>query len=193
MVSKPEPEAADSAEEGVELSPDLEREICLAVNRELHVSYCYLVMGGIFTRQGLKSFSGMCERQEDTHRGVARELVAHVVSRGGRLRLADIAEPGPACGAQVSCAEAVRVGLRLEQWLLETFSIAQEVATKVHSNPSLFVSILTSVLNIGGRHCCRLSLRLAGQTNGGGGGRRDARVQGPLQFLAGQEILAGNH
>ena len=73
----------------------------------------------------------MMMMQEDTHRGVARELVAHVVSRGGRLRLADIAEPGPACGAEVSCAEAVRVGLRLEQWLLETFSAAQEVATKV--------------------------------------------------------------
>ena len=131
VVSKPESEAAISAEDGVELSSDLERELCLAINRELHVSYCYLVMGGIFTRQGLKSFSGMCERQEDTHRGVARELVAHVVSRGGRLRLADIAEPGPACGGQVSCAEAVRVGLRLEQWLLETFSVAQEVATKV--------------------------------------------------------------
>ena len=149
VVSKPESEAekAGSDVAGVALSPDLERELCLAVNRELHVSYCYLVMGGIFTRQGLKSFSGMCERQvmmmmimmmmlmmmmqEDTHRGVARELVAHVVSRGGRLRLADIAEPGPACGAEVSCAEAVRVGLRLEQWLLETFSAAQEVATKV--------------------------------------------------------------
>lgn len=108
------------------------------------MSYCYLVMGGIFTRQGLKSFSGMCERQEDTHRGVARELVAHVVSRGGRLRLADIAEPGPACGAQVSCAEAVRVGLRLEQWLLETFSVAQEVATKVTMSPVLFVTTLLS-------------------------------------------------
>ena len=32
------------------LSPDLEKELCLAINRELHVSYCYLVMGGIFTR-----------------------------------------------------------------------------------------------------------------------------------------------
>ena len=63
MVSKPESEAAISTEDGVDLSPDLERELCLAVNRELHVSYCYLVMGGIFTRQGLKSFSGMCGRQ----------------------------------------------------------------------------------------------------------------------------------
>ena len=119
----------------IELSPDLEREICLAINRELHVSYCYLVMGGIFTRQGLKSFSGMCTRQEDFHRGVARELVHHVTSRGGHLKLADIAEPGMAC-TTVSCAEAVRVGLRLEQWLLETFSIAQEVASKVtvHNN-----------------------------------------------------------
>ena len=108
----------------------MEREICLAINRELHVSYCYLVMGGIFTRQGLKSFSGMCTRQEDFHRGVARELVHHVTSRGGHLKLADIAEPGMAC-TTVSCAEAVRVGLRLEQWLLETFSIAQEVASKV--------------------------------------------------------------
>ena len=153
VVSKPESDAAISAEDGVELTPDLERELCLAVNRELHVSYCYLVMGGIFTRQGLKSFSGMCERQEDTHRGVARELVAHVVSRGGRLRLADIAEPGPACGAQVSCAEAVRVGLRLEQWLLETFSGAQEVATKVQMSPVLFVTI-GRMFTSGGRHCC---------------------------------------
>ena len=32
------------------LSPDLEKELCLSINRELHVSYCYLVMGGIFTR-----------------------------------------------------------------------------------------------------------------------------------------------
>ena len=64
-MSKPESEAdkAGSDVAGVALSPDLERELCLAVNRELHVSYCYLVMGGIFTRQGLKSFSGMCERQ----------------------------------------------------------------------------------------------------------------------------------
>ena len=84
---------------------------------------------------------------------MARELVAHVVSRGGRLRLADIAEPGPACGAQVSCAEAVRVGLRLEQWLLETFSGAQEVATKVQMSPVLFVTIVR-MLKSGGRHCC---------------------------------------
>ena len=133
LVAKPEPGAALSEGE-VQLSPELEKELCLAVNRELHVSYCYLVIGGIFARQGLKSFSGMCCRQEDFHRGVARELVAHVSTRGGRLRLADVAEPGAGC-TTVSCAEAVRVGLRLEQWLLETFSAAQEVATRVPRRP----------------------------------------------------------
>ena len=128
------------------LSPDLEKELCLAINRELHVSYCYLVMGGIFTRyevslkvsvtvlprQGLKSFSGMCSRQEDYHRGCARELLHHVTTRGGKLRLADIAEPGTSCST-VSCAEAVRVALRLEQWILEGFSSAQEKAEQVGS------------------------------------------------------------
>ena len=72
----------------------------------------------------------MCTRQEDFHRGVARELVQHVTGRGGHLRLADIAEPGAAC-SMVSCAEAVRVALRLEQWLLETFSSAQQQASQV--------------------------------------------------------------
>ena len=134
VVSKPESEAekAGSDVAGVVLSPDLERELCLAVNRELHVSYCYLVMGGIFTRQGLKSFSGMCSRQEDYHRGCARELLHHVTTRGGKLRLADIAEPGTSCST-VSCAEAVRVALRLEQWILEGFSSAQEKAEQVGS------------------------------------------------------------
>ena len=78
----------------------------------------------------------MCSRQEDFHRGVARELVHHVTSRGGRLKLADIAEPGLAC-TTVTCAEAVRVGLRLEQWLLETFSTAQELASKVTSSNNI--------------------------------------------------------
>ena len=57
-------------DDAIEISPELEKELCLAINRELHVSYCYLVMSGIFTRQGLKSFSGMCTRQEDYHRCV---------------------------------------------------------------------------------------------------------------------------
>ena len=112
------------------LSPHLEKELCLSINRELHVSYCYLVMGGIFTRQGLKSFSGMCSRQEDYHRSCARELVHHVTSRGGKLRLADIAEPGTSCST-VSCAEAVRVALRLEQWILEGFTTAKDIADQV--------------------------------------------------------------
>ena len=34
----------------IALSSDLEKELCLAINREMHVSYCYLVMSGIFTR-----------------------------------------------------------------------------------------------------------------------------------------------
>ena len=67
------------------------------------------------------------------HRSVARELVQHVTSRHGQLRLADIAEPGPSCSS-VSCAEAVRVALRLEQWLLETFSSAQKQASQVGDN-----------------------------------------------------------
>ena len=57
-----------AGDDSIEISPELEKELCLAINRELHVSYCYLVMSGIFTRQGLKSFSGMCTRQEDYHR-----------------------------------------------------------------------------------------------------------------------------
>merc|ERR1712012_340204 len=106
-VSVGVPEDNEKNESKIDISADLEKELCLAVNRELHVSYCYLVMSGIFTRQGLKSFSGMCTRQEDFHRGVARELVQHVTGRGGHLRLADIAEAGAAC-SMVSCAEAVR-------------------------------------------------------------------------------------
>ena len=43
--------------------------------------------------------------------------------------------------SKVSCAEAVRVGLRLEQWLLETFSVAQEVATKVTITMSPVLSV----------------------------------------------------
>ena len=72
----------------------------------------------------------MCSRQEDYHRGVARELLHHVTTRGGKLRLADIAEPGPSCST-VSCAEAVRVALRLEQWILEGFTTARDTALKV--------------------------------------------------------------
>ena len=34
----------------IALSSDLEKELCLAINREMHVSYCYLVMSRIFTR-----------------------------------------------------------------------------------------------------------------------------------------------
>ena len=107
-IDNPESEAK-RVDDGIEMSRQLEKEICLAINRELHVSYCYLVMSGIFNKQGLKSFCGMCSRQEDFHRGVARELLHHVTSRGAHLKLADIAEPGPAC-TSVSCAEAVRSG-----------------------------------------------------------------------------------
>ena len=110
VVTSSEADKTNSNDD-IDLSPELEKELCLAINREMHVSYCYLVISGIFNRQGLKSFCGMCSRQEDFHRGVARELVHHVTSRGGHLRLADIAEPGPQCST-VSCAEAVRVALR---------------------------------------------------------------------------------
>ena len=41
---------APLADEELEISPALEREICLAINRELHVSYCYLTMSGMYTR-----------------------------------------------------------------------------------------------------------------------------------------------
>ena len=39
----------------IALSSDLEKELCLAINREMHVSYCYLVMSGIFTRYEVAS------------------------------------------------------------------------------------------------------------------------------------------
>eukprot|EP00090_Calanus_glacialis_P024746 TRINITY_DN38438_c0_g1_i1.p1 TRINITY_DN38438_c0_g1~~TRINITY_DN38438_c0_g1_i1.p1 ORF type:complete len:255 (-),score=76.99 TRINITY_DN38438_c0_g1_i1:80-844(-) len=138
VVTKPQQESAETeqpetelllGEEEIEISPALEREICLTINRELHVSYCYFTMGGVYTRQGLKSFAGMCTRQEDFHRSMARELLHHLSSRGGKANLADIAEPGPSCST-ASCAEAVRVSLRLEEWLLENFSTTQQVATQ---------------------------------------------------------------
>ena len=44
---------------------------------------------------------------------------------------------------------------------------------------------------IGGRHCQGVPHCTALQTVGRGGGRRDVGVQGPLQLLAGQEVLAG--
>ena len=61
---------------------------------------------------------------------MARELLHHLSSRGGKAHLADIAEPGPSCST-ASCAEAVRVSLRLEEWLLENLSTMQQVATQV--------------------------------------------------------------
>ena len=91
---------------------------------------CYTVFIIVISRQGLKSFAGMCTRQEDFHRSMARELLHHLSSRGGKAHLADIAEPGPSCST-ASCAEAVRVSLRLEEWLLENFSTTQQVATQV--------------------------------------------------------------
>ena len=87
----------------------------------------------------------MCSRQEDYHRGVARELLHHVTTRGGKLRLADIAEPGPSCST-VSCAEAVRVALRLEQWILEGFTTARDTADQVayifSINPSDLITLI---------------------------------------------------
>ena len=96
------------------------------------ISDCRTNVVSCWPRQGLKSFCLMCSRQEDYHRGVARELLHHVTTRGGKLRLADIAEPGPSCST-VSCAEAVRVALRLEQWILEGFTTARDTADKVVS------------------------------------------------------------
>ena len=32
-------------------------------------------------RQGLRSFAGMCQRQEDLHRGSARDISNHLVFR----------------------------------------------------------------------------------------------------------------
>ena len=49
------------------------------------------------------------------------------------------------------------------------------------------------LLVAGRRHRRPLPVRAAGPAAGGGGGRGDARVQGPLQLLAGQEVLAGDH
>ena len=103
VVSKPESEAekAGSDVAGVALSPDLERELCLAVNRELHVSYCYLVMGGIFTRQGLKSFSGMCERQVMMMimmmMMMMRMMVMMVVVMKVKVKVTTKIEPPPVC------------------------------------------------------------------------------------------------
>ena len=58
VVTKHTPEPADPSpgtglvlgEEEIELSAALEREICMTINRELHVSYCYFTMGGEYTR-----------------------------------------------------------------------------------------------------------------------------------------------
>ena len=100
------------------------------ISKMSHVPVQSLNDNIVFPRQGLKSFCGMCSRQEDYHRGVARELLHHVTTRGGKLRLADIAEPGPSCST-VSCAEAVRVALRLEQWILEGFTTARDIADQV--------------------------------------------------------------
>ena len=59
VVTKPQQESAATdqpeteivlGEEEIEISQALEREICLTINRELHVSYCYLTMGGVYTR-----------------------------------------------------------------------------------------------------------------------------------------------
>ena len=38
------------SDEDIEISPALERELCLSINRELHVSYCYFSMSSIYTR-----------------------------------------------------------------------------------------------------------------------------------------------
>ena len=58
MITKPQPDSEKLSpepevilgEEEIEISPALEREICLTINRELHVSYCYLTMSGMYTR-----------------------------------------------------------------------------------------------------------------------------------------------
>ena len=78
----------------------------------------------------------MCSRQEDFHRLAARELVSHLAQRGAVVRLGDIAEPGPACSA-ATAAEAVTVSLQLEQWILQTFSVAQQIATTVSDSSLL--------------------------------------------------------
>ena len=46
--------APAAAEDSVGMSSALERELCLAVNRELHAAYCYLSLAGVFTRHGLR-------------------------------------------------------------------------------------------------------------------------------------------
>ena len=48
----PEPSkpATVSLDDEPVISKELEREMSLAINRELHVSYCYLVLGSTYTR-----------------------------------------------------------------------------------------------------------------------------------------------
>ena len=43
----------------------------------------------------------------------------------------------------------------------------------------------------GGRYSEGISDGSTVEASGGGGGRRDVGLQGPLQLLAGQEVLAG--
>jgi ferritin len=75
----------------------LNRKIEEALNRqiqsEFYSSYVYLSMSGYSDSQNLPGFGAWMRAQSEEERGHAMRLFDYVQNRGGRVRLASIAEP----------------------------------------------------------------------------------------------------
>ncbi len=75
------------------LNRKIEEALNQQIQSEFYSSYVYLSMSGYSDSQNLPGFSAWMRAQSEEERGHAMRLFDYVQNRGGRVRLASIAEP----------------------------------------------------------------------------------------------------
>jgi len=106
------------------------------INVELHASYVYQAMASYFDREdvALKGFEKFFKKNAEEEREHAEKLMKYQNSRGGTVKLSDIAKPEKASWA--NGLEAMESALALEKSVNQSLLDLHKLASK-HVDPHL--------------------------------------------------------
>lgn len=103
------------------------------INKELFSSYLYLSMSAHFESAGLPGFAQWLQVQSNEEREHAMKLYAHLVDRGGQVRLAAIAAPR---AEWASPLEALQEVLKHEKYITASIHALYETALSEKDYPA---------------------------------------------------------
>ena len=109
------------------LNRKIEEALNQQIQSEFYSSYVYLSMSGYSDSQNLPGFASWMRAQSEEERGHAMRLFDYVQNRGGRVRLASIAEPKLDFESpRVMFEEALKQEQSVTRTIHELYRLAQE-------------------------------------------------------------------